>query len=63
MFPTYNDVDLKTEIYAALNKEFIMKDVGPLEFSFGIHFQINYKLGVVKMDHPSLKERSLSLWE
>ena len=59
MFSIYNDVDLKTEIYAALNKEFIMKDMGSLEFSLGIHFQIDYKLGVVKMDQSLLKREIL----
>ena len=59
MFPTYNDVDLKNEIYAALNKEFIMKDMGPLKFSLGIYFQIDYKLGVVKMDQSLLKREIL----
>ena len=59
MFPTYNDVDLKNEIYAALNKEFIMKDMGPLVFSLGIHFQIDYKLGVIKMDQSLLKREIL----
>jgi hypothetical protein len=46
------------EVFKELSKEFIMKDEGPLKFSLGIAFDINYKAGTIAM-HQSLLKRDI----
>ncbi len=38
-----------------------MKDMGPLEFSLGVNFQIDYKAGVIEMDQSLLKREILEM--